>query len=127
MSEHLAVDIANVAYQISIELSDAGVIFSLVDRQMDFEVAHAPYHYQAARRVRPGETRLCEGLVEPAIRREGDRLFVTGKLAGLTLTHELWLPAGASFFEERITLHNSENDPVGACGFRLWLAAPHHQ
>ena len=122
MSEHIAVDMANAAYQISIRLSDSGLVFSLIDRQMDFELAHAPYKYQAARRVQPGELRLCEGLIEPSIRQEGDRLYITGTLAGLTLTHELWLPAGDSFFEERITLHNPEDQSVEledfACGWQ---------
>ena len=122
MSEHIVFDISNAVYQISIELGDTGLVFSLIDRQMDFELAHAPYKYQAIRRVQTGESRLCEGLVDTSIRQEGDRLYVTGKLAGLTLTHELWLPVGDSFFEEQITLHNPESDRVEladfACGWQ---------
>ncbi|MEO8395622.1 MAG: hypothetical protein ABI700_21685, partial [Chloroflexota bacterium] len=122
MSEPIAFEIANAGYQIRIELSNGGLIFALTDRKMDFQLAHAPYKYQATRRVQPGESRLCEGLIDPSIRREGDRLQVIGTLAGLTLSHELWLPAGDSFFEEQITLHNLESEAVDlsdfACGWQ---------
>lgn len=122
MSEHVAFDKANVGYQLGIALRDTELFFTLIDRQIDFELSRAPYKYQAIRRVRDGESRLCEGLVDTSIREEGDRLRVTGKLAGLTLTHELWLPADETFFEERITLHNPESEPVEladfACGWQ---------
>lgn len=122
MIEHTIISKTNPAYQISIELCAAGLVFTLIDRQMDFQLAHAPYRYQAIRQGQSGESRLCEGLVDASVSEEGDTLRVKGKLAGLNIVHELWLPAGEYFFEERITVHNPENEPVTladfACGWQ---------
>ncbi len=112
----------NSGYRIRIDLHNGSPVFSLFDRHMDCELAGAPYFYQAVRRARTGEARLCEGLREASVSQEADKLHIRGELAGLKVHQALWLPDSAPFFEEQITLYNPGNEAVElldfACGWQ---------
>lgn len=112
MGHQTLIEKANRGYRIKIEQDDVHLVFRLHDLQMDFELANGPYLYRLIRKVKAGESRLCEGLADVSIDATDDTIRITGTLGGLQLVHDCRLPDGAAYFEERITLHNPEAEQI---------------
>ncbi len=116
-------ELANSAYRLSIEPAGRQIQVVLHDRAADFNLADGAYLYQAAQLNAEGEL-LFKGLEEMQIKPAGDKIILSGKLAGLELEHCLHLPRDNNWLEESIRLCNNTGTTISLSDFSCGMRRP---
>jgi len=108
-----AVTLSSDQLRLEVSIADDRVVVRLVHGHgpTGLLLADGPYWYRASRREKEGLV-VSDRLAEPILRRDGESVTITGRLAGLELSQVYALRTGRPFLEERITLRNAGGQPV---------------
>ena len=115
-------ELSNAAFHLTVTLG-AEVQVGLRDVTAAAPLAEGAYIYRATRRVPEGVLQVT-GLPDARCTATPERLLIEGRLAGLDLAHEFWLPASRPLLEERLRLTNTTSEPIRLSAFAFGFQRP---
>lgn len=97
-------EVSNSAFLLKVTVNAPEVHVVLEERQIPQRLSEGNYIYHAQV---SGSQDTIFTLQDPTVTVSGQNLTIRGKLAGLDIEHNFYLPPDKPFFEEHIVLHNS--------------------
>ena len=110
------VDLQNGAFKLSVRVAEGEVRCTLEDSKTGFAWCHGPYLYHACT-GEEGNAAVSNGLVSPSVWKDGNTAGITGKLAGLTVSHELELSRHRPVLTQRMLLKNTSAETISLTAF----------
>jgi len=109
-------ELSNPAFQLKVTINDPEVHVILMERQIPLRLSEGNYIYRAQV---SGTQDTILTLCDPELTVSGQSLTIRGKLAGLDIEHNFYLPLDKQFFEEHIVLHNPGNTKINLSEFEM--------
>ena len=110
------IKLSNSAFLLSISVKESQVNVNLKERQIPLKISEGSYIYRA--QVSESEDTLFS-IQYLSVTVTGQNVTIRGKLAGLDIEHNFYMPTDKPWFEEHIVLHNPGNSRISLSEFEM--------
>jgi hypothetical protein len=108
--------LSNSVFQLSVTVNEPEVQVILEERKIPLRMADGNYIYRAQV---TGSRDTIFTLQDPSVTVSGENMTIRGKMAGLEIEQNFYLPADKPYFEEHIMLHNPGNKRISLSEFEM--------
>lgn len=109
-------ELSNSAFRLSVKVKNSEVQVLLKEIQIPLKMSEGNYIYRA--QVSGSKDTILR-LQDPAATVSGQNLTIRGKLAGLDIEHNFYMPPDKPWFEEHIVLYNPGNSKMSLSEFEM--------
>jgi hypothetical protein len=115
-SEGVQMELSNSAFNLRVSVNKLEVHVVLEDRQIPLRMSEGNYIYRA--QISGSRDTIFE-LQDPKVTVSGQNMNISGKMAGLDIGQNFYLPADKPYLEEHITLKNPGNTRISLSEFEM--------
>jgi hypothetical protein len=108
--------LSNSAFILRVKVNDTEVYVILKEKLIPLQMSEGNYIYRAQISV---SRDTVFSLQNPEVNVSGQNLTIHGKLAGLDVEHNFYLPLEKQYFEEHIVLRNPSNKRISLSEFEM--------
>lgn len=108
--------LANSAFNLNVSVKGSEIHINLEARQIPLLVSDGNYIYRAQV---AGSKDTILTLQDPKVSVSGQNLTIRGKLGGVDVEQNFYMPSGKPYFEEHIVLHNPGNKSISLSEFEI--------